>query len=178
MSVEIAAVLQPTCPHCKGPIAETDGLLWHACATRPDWWTTDDWATPLDLFNSLSAKHGPFDLDAAARPETAKVSFFYTKEDNGLELPWCGVVWVNPPYSHPRPWCEKALEEITNGNATRVVMLLPAAIDTNWFHETVIPYADWYPLKGRPKFIRWDGKPSPGTPKGGNVIAIYPKVTP
>lgn len=165
-----------SCPRCGGPIAETDGLVCAICKIKPEWWTSDEWATPQALFDQLAAKHGPFDLDACARPDTAKCSLFYTKADDALSLPWCGAVWVNPPYSHPRVWCEKAHVEVANGNATRVVMLLPAAVDTGWFHETVMPFAEWYPLKGRPKFIGWMGTPI-GSPKAGNVVAIYTRET-
>ena len=33
----------------------------------------------------------------------------YTKEDDGLELPWFGRVWLNPPWSNVTPWIEKLI---------------------------------------------------------------------
>ena len=136
-------------------------------------WTTDEWATPWPLFERLSRQYGPFTLDAAASAENAKAPMFYTQEDDGLDLDWFGRVWVNPPYSDPRPWCIKALVETLSGRANRVVMLLPAAVDTHWFHNWVQGHAMWYPLRGRPRFLGPDGQPSKGTPKAGNVVAIY-----
>lgn len=29
----------------------------------------------------------------------------YSVEDDGLAQPWYGLVWCNPPYSAPTPWC-------------------------------------------------------------------------
>jgi hypothetical protein len=55
-------------------------------------------------------------------------------------------------------------------------MLLPAAIDTTWFHDLVLPYADVVFMKGRVKFIGWEGTPI-GSPKAGNIIAVFPKAS-
>ncbi len=142
---------------------------------KPDWWTSDEWSTPQDYYDTVNARFGPFTLDACARTETAKAPNWWAKDDNALEQKWEGVVWVNPPYSNPRAWCEKAAAEVAAGNATRVVMLLPAAVDTKWFHECVLPYADVEFIKGRMRYVDWSGAPSSGSPKGGNVLAIFPK---
>lgn len=140
---------------------------------KPTWWTGDEWSTPQDYFDQVAALHGPFDLDACCRPETAKALLYYTKKVDGLALDWFGRVWVNPPYSEPAKWCEKAANEVAIGRAVKVVMLLPAAVDTHWFHDFVVPYARVEFIRGRMRFIDWDGKPSTGSPKGGNVLAIY-----
>jgi phage N-6-adenine-methyltransferase len=139
---------------------------------KPDWWTSDEWSTPQSYFDLVNQRHGPFDLDACCRPETAKAGRYFVKAENGLLQPWFGNVWVNPPYSEPRKWCEKAATEIAIGNASKVVMLLPAAVDTIWFHEFVVPYAEVEFIRGRLRFIGWQGTPI-GSPKSGNVLAIY-----
>jgi hypothetical protein len=53
-------------------------------------------------------------------------------------------------------------------------MLLPAAVDTGWFHDYVLPYADVVFVQGRLKFIGWMGTPI-GSPKAGNILALYPQ---
>jgi phage N-6-adenine-methyltransferase len=146
-----------------------------AVGAKPDWWTSDEWSTPQDYFDQVNQRLGPFDLDACCRPETAKAPLFFTKADNALTRDWYGCVWVNPPYSNPRDWCWKAATEVAVGNVSRVVMLLPAAVDTQWFHEFVLPYADVEFIRGRLRFIGWQGTPI-GSPKSGNILAIYPKV--
>lgn len=140
---------------------------------QPDWWTGDEWSTPESYFEIINAKYGPFDLDPCARVMTAKAPAFFTKEQNGLEQPWFGKVWVNPPYSQPSRWCAKAAAEQAVGNTELIVMLLPAAVDTNWFHEYVVPYAKVEFIRGRLRFCDWTGQPSKGSPMGGNVLAIY-----
>ncbi len=142
---------------------------------RPEWWTSDEWSTPLDVFSRISAEYGPFDLDACARAETAKAPAFYTKEQDGLAQAWTGCVWINPPYSDPKPWVARAAEVTKADPSTRVVMLLPAATDTGWFHNFVLPYADIRFIRGRIRFLGWMGTPI-GMPKAGNILAVFPKL--
>lgn len=141
---------------------------------RPEWWSSDEWSTPPAYFEEVSKRFGPFDLDPCARPETAKAPKFYTKADDGLVQPWFGRVWVNPPYSCPKVWCAKARDEVAAKRATLVVMLLPAAVDTHWFHDLVLPFADVEFIRGRLRFHGWEGTPI-GSPTAGNILAIYPK---
>jgi phage N-6-adenine-methyltransferase len=141
---------------------------------KPEWWSSDEWSTPQDVVDVLSGWFGPFDLDPCCRPETAKAPAFFAKGDDGLTQPWHGRVWVNPPYSDPRPWIEKAIQTVESGEARRVVMLLPCSTDTAWFHDLVIPHADIVFMRGRVRFLGWMGTPI-GSPKSGTVVAIFPK---
>lgn len=73
---------------------------------RPVRGKTDEWLTPPEILKAL----GPFDLDPCApevRPwDTAKTH--YTKEADGLVLPWKGRVFLNPPYGpEARKWLRK-----------------------------------------------------------------------
>lgn len=140
---------------------------------KPDWWTTDEWSTPIDYFATIEERFGPFDLDACARLKTSKAPKFFSIETDGLKQSWFGKVWVNPPYSRPSEWCAKAAAEMAVGNCELIVMLLPAAVDTNWFHDYVVPYARIELMRGRLKFCDWTGEPVKGSPTGGNVLAIY-----
>lgn len=142
--------------------------------TRPAWWTSDEWETPQGEVDALEAEFGAFDLDPCAREDTCKAAEYYTKEDNGLLQPWYGKVFVNPPYSDPGPWCKKAVEEVASGRAALVVACLPAATDTAWFHDCVLPYAELRFRRGRIKFLGWMGTPI-GSPKAGTIYAIYRK---
>lgn len=105
-----------------------------------------EWATPQDTFDELNRKWGPFELDVCATPENAKCPRFYTKEQDGLLLPWVGKVWMNPPYGRGIGlWVRRAYEASMQGSA-QVVCLLPARTDTNWWHD--------YCTKGLVTFIR------------------------
>ena len=150
-------------------------VLRHDEASVPDWWTSDEWATPPHVFEQIDDLFGPFDLDPCCRVETRKAPHYYVKADDGLARAWgYPSVFVNPPYSNPRPWIVKAIEQIRLRFTRRVVMLLPAATDTTWFHDLVLPHADVIFMRGRIRFHGPDGKPK-GMPKGGTILAVFPK---
>lgn len=95
---------------------------------------SDNWATPQWLFDKLNSQHN-FTLDPASDGTNAKCAKFYTEQQNGLSQNWNGeTVFINPPYSKTYDWVAKAYHEAANGNTT-IVMLLPARVDTRWFHE-------------------------------------------
>jgi phage N-6-adenine-methyltransferase len=107
---------------------------------------TDNWATPQDYFDRVSATYGPFDLDVCASVDNAKCPRFFTKEVDGLAQEWTGKVWMNPPYGREiGRWMRKAYESAEAGKAT-VVCLVPARTDTAWWHD--------YAAKGKVEFIR------------------------
>jgi ParB family chromosome partitioning protein len=60
----------------------------------------DSWATPAEIIERARAVLGSIDLDPAScdwangRVRAAK---YYTEYDNGLEQPWFGRVFLNPP---------------------------------------------------------------------------------
>lgn len=143
-----------------------------SAVVKPDWWSSDHWSTPRQLVDELEREFGVFDLDPCCRVETAKARKFYTPTENGLALPWHGSVFLNPPYSKPAPWLQKAIDETSNYNARIVVALLPVRTDTRWFHELVNDRAELRFLRGRIKWIGWQGTPIPN-PKDPSMLAIY-----
>lgn len=126
------------------PGGSTDGDLspCFMCAS-------EEWTTPPQVFASLSAEFGPFDLDAAATDENALCPRYYTSEEDGLRQPWDGRVWVNPPYGRGvGVWLEKAARSTRpDGPASVVVLLLPSRTDTEWFHR-------WIPQASEVRFVR------------------------
>lgn len=149
------------------PTAESTDI-----ADRPVDWTSDKWATPWPLLRELEQRYGTFDLDPCCEPHTAKAPLFYTIEQDGLNQPWFGNVFINPPFSNPRPWCERAAETVRTGETEGVVMLLPCATDTAWFHEVVWPVADLHFIRGRVRFLGWRGTPLP-SPRSPNLVAVF-----
>jgi phage N-6-adenine-methyltransferase len=149
---------------CNAPATDT--------ADRPEGWHSDKWATPWPVLTDLERRFGAFDLDPCCEPHTAKAPMFYTVEDDGLSKPWFGNVYVNPPYSNPRAWCERALQATQSGEADTVVMLLPCATDTAWFHEIVWPHAELHFVRGRVRFLGWRGTPLP-SPRAPSLVAVF-----
>lgn len=85
----------------------------------------------------------------------------------GLDREWGDVVFMNPPYSKPYPWCKKAYEESQKGKI--IVGLLRGDTSTKWFHDWVLPYAEIRFIKGRLKFKYNKRAPFP------SIIAIWKK---
>jgi phage N-6-adenine-methyltransferase len=113
---------------------------------------TDEWATPQYVFDMLNDEFH-FTLDAAASVENAKCEKFYTKENDGLKMPWGGeIVFCNPPYSQLRAWIQKARASLDFGATT--VMLIPSRTDTAAFHNHIYkqPDTEIRFLRGRLKF--------------------------
>ena len=109
-----------------------------------------EWSTPPDFFQVLDREFH-FTLDACASPENAKCARYYTKEQDGLSLPWTGTVWCNPPYGREvGHWVEKAFRSA--GEGATVVLLLPARTDTRWFHRYLYGRAELRFVQGRLKF--------------------------
>jgi hypothetical protein len=68
---------------------------------------TDERYTPNWIFTTLNIE---FDLDPCAPIggiNGAPIKNYYTAWDDGLSKKWFGNVWVNPPFSNPRPFMEK-----------------------------------------------------------------------
>jgi len=123
----------------------------------------DDRGTLPEFIASLEERFGePFTLDVAAAPHNAKAPVFYTREDDGLSLPWTGNVWCNPPYSNIYDWVDKAWHEWYASGVDRITMLLPAnRTEQGWWQKLVEPHRDRpnSPLRveflpGRMRFIR------------------------
>ena len=119
---------------------------------------SDLWSTPQAFFDKLNEEFH-FTLDVCALPENAKCENYYTPEQNGLDMPWRGVCWCNPPYGREiGQWVRRAFFASVYG--ATVVMLLPARTDTRWFHEYIYNRAEIRFVKGRLRFGNID-RPAP-----------------
>lgn len=111
---------------------------------------TDQWETPQELFDHLH-KLFRFDLDVCALKENSKCRKFFSPKDDGLSKDWIGSCWMNPPYGRNiGNWIEKAHKESMK-KGTTVVCLLPARVDTKWFHNFCVK-GEVRLIKGRLKF--------------------------
>ena len=114
---------------------------------------TVEWYTPPELFRSLGLT---FDLDPASPGKEivpwVPADRHYTRHDDGLSLPWRGLVWLNPPYGPAGVQFIRRMIEHNDG-----VMLLPARTETRVFQEALsAAYATCF-LRDRLHFIRDDG---------------------
>lgn len=103
--------------------------------------SVDERITPASIFEPLRDEFD-FQIDVAANGRNTKTTRFYDLESNGLEMPWRGRVWCNPPYSDIRPWVEKAWFEFSGG-CPLIVMLLPAnRCEQRWWQDLIEPHRD------------------------------------
>jgi hypothetical protein len=132
---------------------------------RPNEGETNIWLTPRHIIEAL----GPFDLGPCAAPEPRPwptASKHYAEADcNGLELPWHGVVWVNPPYGkHAEAWLHKLAE---HGEG---IALIFARTETAWFQR--VARHDWllfFP-SGRITFHKPNGERGKGNSGAPSVF--------
>ena len=122
---------------------------------------SDEWYTPPEYIElSRSVMHG-IDLDPASN-DTAQTwvnaTTYYTVNDNGLEQPWFGRVWLNPPYgSQVSAWTKKATICYEQGSINQALLLVRPAAGSNWYQELSSRFPSCIPDK-RIKFIDANGK--------------------
>lgn len=89
---------------------------------------------------------------------------------DGLKGDWVGdKVFVNPPYSQPLRWVEKAIRESRKGKV--IVLLLKHDSSTVWWATLHEAGAHFLPIMGRLQF-----KPRYGRRKGRRAAAPFPSV--
>lgn len=142
--------------HARLTLVPADGSLtfYGSAATSS---AKDDWQTPADFLGRMTEALGEdFDLDPCSPGATRSrvpARVHYTREDDGLRHPWRGRVFMNPPYGRGiEKWVAKARAEVESGNAILVIGLVPARVDTAWWHDDVARCSDLWFLRGRLRF--------------------------
>ena len=131
-----------------------------------------EWETPPELFEELDRKYH-FTLDVAATDANHLCERYYTRETDGLAQSWQtdGAVWCNPPYGKDIvKWVRKAYYESRGGQT--IVMLIPARVDTRWFHEYVYHRAELVFLRGRLRYGT-NGTPAKNSAAFPSMVVIY-----
>ena len=127
--------------HCYTPFLITKLINMHKIEDK------NITLTPLSLIDKI----GIFDYDPCGLEFHKTANKIISLPTDGLLEEWKGKVWLNPPYSNPKPFIKK-LSEYGNG-----IALVLNSTDTVWFQEYGLKKADaMFLLKGRPKFTRLD----------------------
>lgn len=109
-----------------------------------------EWETPQELFDLLNS-YFKFEVDVCASKDNAKCERFWSIDDDALSKDWDVTAYCNPPYGRGiYDWVKKAYTE-SNKYKSTIVCLLPARVDTKWWHE-FCNNAEHLFLKGRLKF--------------------------
>lgn len=114
-----------------------------------------DYYTPPEIFAALDAR---FDLDPAhpgAGTPHCCVPALDVYAVRGLDRPWRGFLWLNPPFGGRREhvrWLDRMLNEDCEG-----IALCRAYTSADWFHQTALKFDGLlFPL-GKTQFVRPDG---------------------
>ena len=125
-------------------------------------------STPPNVVESVrSWLNMPINRDVCAEEWSAVTDKYWTKEDDSLSKSWTDLVnWMNPPYSNPSVWCEKAHKESLR-NGVFVVGLVVDDRSTRWWQNWVEGNASICLIPNqRVSFLRADtGLPEKGNPK-------------
>lgn len=116
---------------------------------------SQEWYTPRHIILLVQEVfHGEIDLDPASNSHVdpwVPAHTHYTKEDDGLALPWGGRVFLNPPFDRsPRAWVEKLHRSYITGEVSQAIALLPARTNTDWI-QVLADYPRCF-IRGRLRF--------------------------
>jgi phage N-6-adenine-methyltransferase len=105
--------------------------------------------TPWEFIHAVVKRFGPLAWDLAADERNRKAPFYYGVEQDTLRQDWArlrGNLWLNPEYADLDPYAAKCARELArvqadharrNRHDWRVLLLTPASIGTEWFHDHV-----------------------------------------
>lgn len=119
---------------------------------------SSEWFSPAHVVAAgRAALGGRIDLDPASCREAnrvVKAKRFFTREDNGLSLPWSGRVWMNPPYERAlvREFTGKLLLECGVRRVLAAVVLTNNSSDAGWWHDLAAAALGMCFLRGRLRF--------------------------
>ena len=147
-------------------MSKSRGIGGHQKAYRG---RSDDWLTPPALIEAL----GPFDLDPCASVDQPWATAAEQWTEGGLDRPWHGLVWCNPPYGPQVGQWMKKLADHGNG-----VGLIFARTETADFHAQVWQRAaSLFFFKGRLHFHHpVTGKRAKRNAGGPSVLVAYGRV--
>lgn len=134
----------------------------------------NEWYTPADYIEAAREVMGGIDLDPASSEianRTVKAAEFFTAETNGLDKPWRGNVWMNPPYASDLigKFVEKLVEQLPN--IRQALVLVNNATETEWFNKLIENASAVCFPRSRVKFYMPDGKT--GAPLQGQAVIYF-----
>lgn len=136
----------------------------------------NEWYTPAPFIEAARKVLENIDLDPASSElanKTVQATRYFTKEMNGLELPWSGTIWLNPPYAGDLIglFAAKMRNEWRAHNISAAIVLVNNATETGWFADFIACASAIVFPQSRIKFIDIEGNAT-GAPLQGQAF-IY-----
>jgi hypothetical protein len=135
--------------------------------------------TPPEYIEAARELMGGIDTDPASNDianQWIKAPTYYTITTNGLDKPWHGRVWMNPPYgkdgndSNQDRWTENLIRQYEEGIITEAVCLVNAVPGNLWFGK-LWDFPICFPSR-RIKFLNEKGEK--GAPTHSNALIYLP----
>ena len=129
--------------------------------------------TPRAFLDAVEREYGRITFDAACTPiDCVAPVYGYCHPDidaltrdwaelleHPVVLPSMLLVYCNPPFAQAGAFCRKAAEAQRPDAPVRILMLVQAAVDSDWFRQHVHGKAFVRPLSPRIAFTHPDGSP-------------------
>lgn len=135
-----------------------------------------EWYTPWDIVEAARDALGAIDLDPAssdAANEVVKAASYYTLADDGLTKPWCGRVYMNPPYETGliERFTARLRECFDRNEVSEAIVLVNNATETKWFQYLVASASMLCLPEGRIRF--WSPTKETASPLQGQAILYF-----
>ena len=100
-----------------------------------------EWFTPSHYISAVKWALGQIDLDPASSVHANAIvgaTRFYTREDDGLALPWYGRVFCNPPYCRPEVdrFTDRMIKAYSTGEIEAGILLVNSDTSTQRWQRT------------------------------------------
>lgn len=158
------------------------GLQWMLPGMMDRFWmpereiTGDDFYTNKVIIDAARELMGTIDLDPASHPvanREVKAFRFYSKQENGLNWPWGGNVWLNPPFSAWQEWVPKVRGEWKSGRINQMCVLSAMrTVTAQYFGPLISDCVAVCIIRGR---IRFWGGVAGDSPDDGHAIFYFGK---
>lgn len=141
---------------------------------------SNEWYTPARYIDAARELMERIDLDPASNAfanQVVQATSYYDIDTNGLEQPWRGRVWLNPPYgftdgkSNQEVWTHRLIEQFKAGITTEAVLLVNANTEAKWF-QPLYNYLICF-TNHRIRFYNTSGESS--QPTQGNALVYFGK---
>ncbi len=134
-----------------------------------------EWYTPLKIKQAVYKTLIKIDLDPCSNQGSPNIeaSHYYTKKEAGLTKKWWGIVYLNPPYGPgTKKWVSKMIESYHQGYVSEAIILLPARIETNYWHDLSLHVSMWCAIRHRLKFSSNSTSKTKNTGSFGSAILL------